>query len=302
MKNPIQYFFTWDFNAHSLHWWPEGDSTQEGIELFNLFSDLNLTQIISEPTHFRENCLPSCIDLIISDQPNLVLNSGVRPSLDPACKHQIIFCKINFSIPPPPPYSRKVWQFDRANSPLIAKAISQFPWHERLNQILDSPSLQVRLLNETILNIMSTFVPNKTIKITPSAPEWLNQDIKNMLKKQNRIFKKYKKNGFREIDEVPLDLYRKECAEAIEKSKKKYLLKLGDKLTNNSTGQKSYWKIVNNLLNKCKIPRIPPLLIADKFVTCCKEKATLFNNFFVAQCQPFQNTSDIPVFLPPNCR
>ena len=73
-----------------------------------------------------------------------------------------------------------------------------------------------------------------------------------------------------------------------------YLLKLGTRLADKNTGQKTYWKIVNNLLDKCKIPRIPPLLVADKFVTICKEKATLFNNYFVAQCQPFQNISKLP--------
>ena len=296
-ENPFTVLFTGDFNAHSLNWWSEGDSNEEGIQLDNLFSDLNLTQIISEPTHFRENCLPSCIDLIISDQPNLVLDSGVRPSLDPTCKHQITFCKINFSIPPPPTYSRKLWQFSRADSSLITKAISQFPWQERLGQISDDPSRQVELLNETILNIMSNFVPNKTTRIKPSEPEWLNREIKNMLKKQNRIYKKYKNNGFREIDKIALDLFRKECAETIEKSKQNYLLNLSSKLADNCTGQKSYWKIVNNLLNKCKIPRIPPLLVSAKFITSCKEKATLFNNFFVAQCQPFQNTSKLPDFF-----
>ena len=161
---------------------------------------------------------------------------------------------------------------------------------------MSDPSLQVDLLNETVLNIMSNYESNKTIRINPSEPEWLNREIKSMLKKQNRIYKKYKNNGFRELDKVPLDLYRKECAEAIEISKKNYLLKLGGKLADNNTGQKSYWKIVNNLLNKCKIPRIPPLLIADRFVTNCQEKATFFNNFFAAQCQPFQNASVLPNF------
>ena len=126
-ENPFTILFTGDFNAHSLKWWSEGDSTPEGIKLENIFSDLNLTQIISEPTHFRDNCLPSCIDLILSDQPNIVLDSGVRPSLDPTCKHQITFCKINFSIPSPPAYNRKIWQFKKANSPSISRAISQFP-------------------------------------------------------------------------------------------------------------------------------------------------------------------------------
>ena len=296
IEKPYTMLFTGDFNAHSLNWWSQGDNTPEGIQLDDVFSNLHLTQLICEPTHFREHCIPSCIDLIISDQPNLVLNSGVRPSLDPNCKHQITFCKINFKIPPPPAYDRKVWHFTKANSALITKAISQFPWHERIERISD-PSLQVELLNDTILNIMSNFVPNNTIKIKPSEPEWLGREIKIMLKKQNRIYKRYKNNGFKEADKVPLDLYRKECAEAIEKSKQNYLFKLCCKLADNCTGQKAYWKIVNNLLNKCKIPRIPPLLVADKFITDCKKKAALFNDFFVAQCQPFQNASVLPNFF-----
>ena len=94
-------FFTGDFNAQSQTWYPFGDSNPEGVDLDNLFSDLNLTQMISEPTHIMRNTVkPTCIDLIVTDQPNLVLNSGVRDSLDVAVKHKIVFCKINFKIPP----------------------------------------------------------------------------------------------------------------------------------------------------------------------------------------------------------
>ena len=93
-----------------------------------------------------------------------------------------------------------------------------------------------------------------------------------MLKKQNRIYKKYKNSGFKDANKVPLDLYRKECAEAIEKSKQNYLLKLGSKLADKFTGQKSDWKIVNKLMNKCKIPRIPPLLIAGNLSQVVKKK------------------------------
>ena len=89
-ENPLATFFTGDFNGHSQTWYPEGDTNDEGAQLDNVFSDLNLTQMISESTHFtRDDCQPSCIDLIITDQPNIVMESGVRDSLDPAVKHKI---------------------------------------------------------------------------------------------------------------------------------------------------------------------------------------------------------------------
>ena len=277
-----------------MRWWSEGASDDEGNLLDTILSGLNLSQIITEPTHFRDNCRPSCIDLIITDQANPVLDCGVRPSLDTLCKHQITFCRTNFSMPPPPSCKRKVWQYNEAESVLITRAMDQFPWVKRLDQLKENPSQQVKLLNETILNIMSTFIPNKTITIKPSEPEWVNGEIKNKLRKQNRMYKKFKSHGFKEVDRISLDLHRKECNDAIEKSKNNYLLNLGNKMADKNIGQKAYWKIVNNLLNKCKAPRIPPVVIAGKFVSSCKEKASHFNNFFTSQCQPFINTSTLP--------
>ena len=81
-ENPFATFFTGDFNAHSQFWLPEGDTTPEGKEIDDLFTSLGLYQVISEPTNFEPNSKPSCIDLIITDQPNLILDSGTRASLD----------------------------------------------------------------------------------------------------------------------------------------------------------------------------------------------------------------------------
>ena len=114
-ENPYASFFTGDFNGHSQLWWPDGDTAVEGREIENLISSLNLSQLISEPTNFEPNKNPSCIDLVITDQPNLVLDNGTRASLDSFCHHQITYCKVNINIPPPPPFERKIWHYDRAN-------------------------------------------------------------------------------------------------------------------------------------------------------------------------------------------
>ena len=39
-----------------------------------------------------------------------------------------------------------------------------------------------------------------------------------------------------------------------------------------------------------------PSLVGDKFITTCKEKATLFNDYFLLQCKPIQNSNTLPVF------
>ena len=52
-----------------------------------------LHQIINKPAHVLENSL-SCLDLIFTSQPNLMVDSGVHPSLHPNCYHQNCKCKI----------------------------------------------------------------------------------------------------------------------------------------------------------------------------------------------------------------
>ena len=47
----------------------------------------------------------SCIGLIFTS--NIVVKSGVHPSLHPNRHHQIIFAKFNFKIFYPPPYFKR---------------------------------------------------------------------------------------------------------------------------------------------------------------------------------------------------
>ena len=72
----------------------------EGLALDEFIESNNLTQLIDEPTNIRSTGM-SCIDLIITDQPNLFVDFGVHLSLDNHCQHQIIHGKINISVPPP---------------------------------------------------------------------------------------------------------------------------------------------------------------------------------------------------------
>ena len=90
-ENPSAIFCTGDFNAHSQLWWTEGDTTPEGTRIEELFTKLGLSQLISELTNFEPHKNPSCIDLVVTDQPNIILDSGTRVSL-----YQIVHCKVNF--------------------------------------------------------------------------------------------------------------------------------------------------------------------------------------------------------------
>ena len=114
-SNPLFYITLEDFNARSPTWWDDDKISIEGTRFDALSSFHGLHQLIKEATHLIENSA-SCIDLIFTNQPNLVLDSGVHPSLHPNCHHQIAYCKLNLNIKFPPPNERLVWDFNTEKS------------------------------------------------------------------------------------------------------------------------------------------------------------------------------------------
>ena len=294
-ENPYASFYTGDFNGHSQFWWPDGCNTPEGKEIEEMFSLLNLAQVISEPTNFTPGKKPSCIDLIVTDQPNLILDSGTRPSLDSKCHHQITYCKVNFKIPPPPPIERKMWHYNRANSNAIKKSMVNFPWSQQLNLNTD-PNWQVKTFHEIFLNIMMSFILNEIKKWVPRDPPWINKALKTLLKKKNRLYYNYKKHGYKDEDKLRLETFRAECKEAVESAKVSYLANLGSKLNEPGTTSKNYWKIIHRVMNKCRAPKIPPIFKEGTFILNCIDKAKLFNEHFSNQCKLILNNSSIPVF------
>ena len=109
-----------DFNAHSSEWWIgddtdyEADDTDyEGRELSYYFSTNQLHQHVTEPTFFVGDN-KSCRVLVLTDQSNLVMNCEIIPSLHTSCHQQLNHVILNIRCPPLPPFSRRIWHYDRA--------------------------------------------------------------------------------------------------------------------------------------------------------------------------------------------
>ena len=125
-KNPILIAVLGDFNTKTTNWYKYDINSYDGLKIDTIISQFSLQQIINEPTHLTANS-SSCIDLIFTSQPNLVMESGVHSSLHPNCHHQIVFAKINLKICYPPRYEREIWHYEKANADLICRSIDQLP-------------------------------------------------------------------------------------------------------------------------------------------------------------------------------
>ena len=297
-ENPYCVIITGDFNCRATNWWENDIENDEGKLFEPLTADLGLHQLINEPTHLIGNSR-SCIDIILTDQPNLFLESGVHPSLHENCHHQIIFGKLSAKKLSPPPYKRRIWYYDRANVIAIKKSIEMFPWSDTFSEVI-CPDLQVKTLNEILLNIFSNFIPNKIITVRSRRALWMTQSIKNFIQKKNRAYNTFIRNGQPEDRLEAITNMISQGSKLIEDAKDKYFTKIGRTLSNPDTGKKLYWSLINKILNKAKIPIIPPLLENDVFVLDFTAKAEIFNDYFIQQCTTINTGSELPPILVPN--
>ena len=296
-EKPSMVVLTGDFNARSpLFWDQEADETLPGRKLSELMLLNRMDQIIDEPTHFPRDNIETCIDLVLTDQPNFVVHSGVIQSPDPRCKHQIINGKINFTIPCPPPYKRKLWSFNRANIDGIRANMRAINWDEYLSD--KSVDDMVLHFTKTFLDIMSCNIPNRVVTIDDRDAPWITPEVKQAIKKNHRVFNKWKSKGKPDIGKNIVKAVNQDTNSKIEQAKKNYANDLESKLCDPRTSSNIFWSVVNRLVSNKKTTNIPPILENGTFITSFGEKAGLFNEYFDTQCQPLANGSTLPVSRP----
>ena len=227
--------------------------SQDEFQKFAKNLELNLdtvsanNQFINETTHLTRNA-SSCVDLIFTSPPNLVIESGVHSSLHENCHHQITSAKFNLKIYYQPPYERGVWRYQKANSENIRKVISEFPWERRFaNSDVDE---KVYFFNKTIKSIISNYIPHETIVCSDGDPPWINKNIKKLINDKNHAYKSYRQNENNSRTFQNFQFLQSKLNYLIEESKHKYHA------------------------------RLSPLLHENKLIIDFRRKAEIFNTFF----------------------
>ena len=111
-----------DINAKSKNLYPLDRTTNESNIIEIITSHFGLHQLIHDPIHILGK-LSSCIDLIFTYHPNMVVSSVIHSSLHSNCYYQILIAKFDLKIYYRPPYECKVWYYQEANAILIRPAI-----------------------------------------------------------------------------------------------------------------------------------------------------------------------------------
>ena len=191
-KNPFLKTTIGEFNAKSKNCYSQDKTSFEGKTIESITFQFGLYQLINKSTNLLENS-SSCLDLIFTSQPNLVVELGVHQSLHPNCHHQIVFAQFNLMIFYPPSYSREVLHYREENTDLIRRAIRNFNCEKSFYNT--NINKKVSIFNETILNILSNYIPHETLSCDNKDYPLCNSWIKSLLQDKQKLYKDFRRSN-----------------------------------------------------------------------------------------------------------
>lgn len=279
---------TGDFNLDTL----KSATCQKITDICQHFG---LEQLISEPTHYTENS-SSLIDLVFTSDKNSILASGVgEPFLEQNLRyHCPIFFVLKSHKITTPVFRRHIWLYDRGDYRHFSRDLQETEWVALRDNDID---IYAQNITNHVLILAEKHVPNKNITVRQTDPPWLTNDIKKMMRKRQRIYKKFKitKNNadFEEYKKI-----RNKITASIRKSKQNQTDKLADKLKNNDLGPKDWWKTLKQFIKPNHYSSIPPLNKDDAIYTEESDKATIMNAFFAGQSVLNETNATLPPVIP----
>ena len=179
--------------------------------------------------------------------------------------------------------TRSIRLYEKGNYDDLRRDLQSVQWDILI--IENDVNQSVTNVTSTILQIALSNVPNKAITIRTKDCPWITNDIKRTIRKKNRHHTRAKRSKS-VLDWGRFRHIRNECTSKVRNAKFTYFDKLSEKLHDDSTSTKNWWKIakqISNLEDKKEI--IPPIKVNDELIYDNKIKCVLFNNFFVAQTE-----------------
>ena len=115
-----------------------------------------------------------------------ILAALLHPSLFRGCYHEIIFGKVAVTIPHPPPYKRRMWDYKVADVLSIRESLMNIDWYLEFGDLV-----MVDKFTEIILSIIAENIPNLVITVNEKDPPWKTKEIKTVIRRKHRIYNKY---------------------------------------------------------------------------------------------------------------
>lgn len=257
----------------------------------------NLHQLVDEPTHYTETS-SSIIDLILVNNARSIEISGVSEPflLQDIRYHCPVFAVFAFSKPHSKTFTREVWLYEQGDFDALRQRVTEFDWDSIK---CEDVNLYATNFTNTLINLAKDCINNKTVRVRPQDLPWINGTVRKLMRKRNRLYKKYKRNSTIERYEA-FKKVRNDVTALLRRSKKDYFEALADKLKRSNFSSSDYWKTLKSFIKPTTASSIPPILHDGSYISDNNQKAKLLNDFFVQQTQLDDSGATLPDFTPPD--
>lgn len=293
-ENPDCIIVTGDFNDRCVIW----DEEHNVSELKNMFRDmllqLDLYQIIKEPTHYTDHSA-YLLDLIITDSPGFIKDSGVLPLMG-NLGHTPIYGTLNINSKRQCNIKKTVWHYNNANIVGLNECITSIDWDHVLDPHHDIHE-QVKLFTDTFIEASKMYIPVREITIKTKDKPYITGHVKRLISLRNRwsgVFNRTK----RPIHKIIRNIFRSRVNNEMKRLKSKFYEKQKSQLNDPNLSIKKYWSIVKNIYGNKVKSSIPTLVDNNTQYSTPLEKATLLNDYFAEQSTlpPESPTYSLPLF------
>ena len=105
--------------------------------------------------------------------------------------HCPVYFVLNFHKIIAPASHRHIWLYERGDYQSFSRDIHETNWEPLKNNDID---IYAKNVTDQISELAKKHIPNKTVRIRQSDPSWLTSEIKEMIRKRKRLYKKFKRS------------------------------------------------------------------------------------------------------------
>ncbi|KAK3085493.1 hypothetical protein FSP39_004174 [Pinctada imbricata] len=292
-----------DFNLGGIDWdnyalKSKSQNTRQCKQLIDQCQDNYLEQVVQQPTHMT-NTSQTILDLFFTNNSSLINKVEVIPGIS---DHEIVYVESSLrpkKVKKPP---RKIYLYNKANIDEIKAKLNNIDiqkntQHEE-NKSANSINTIWNDFKNKVLNIMNESIPTKTINNSKRRQPWINKEIKSMIRKRNKLFKRLKQNQNTKVIQKYKDI-KHQIQKETRKAYWTYLENIicYDENTESHQKQKKFWNYVRN--TKKDNSGVAPLRSEGLLIDDPKQKADLLNKQYHSVFTP-ENQDEHPPTLNDN--
>ena len=263
----VDLFLLGDLNINLL------DKTTVAFKKFNFFSQSNgLTQYINMATRSNDKTT-SLIDLALSNSKFVGQAGTIEIHIS---DHQPIYIVHKKARDKRESVEFKGRSYRNFSKDEFRKRITQIDW--KVFYEMDDPTLAWDFIQKHIFLILDNMCPIKSYRIKNYRPEWMSNELIELIKDRDYFYKKAKRTGDSDAWNVAKFL-RNVANSHIRGAKKDFIL---EELKVNDGNAKKFWKVIRKVVPTSKSSSDHNILLKEEGKKVERDQtATYINEFFI---------------------